>query len=205
MHKTLLWWPTMDLSQLSSFPQAIKRLKDSGIKFLGTGIGADAFVNRFACKVVSKIEEVLSILPELKDPQIESLLLRTCVGLPRFRHVLRFRDPRVISEAINRFVNSDDEALDHILLNGLTDNARIELSVPIRHGGGGLPRAWNVALPAYISARNAYFGSRHHAADRDIIEEMLNIFNSLIPTSADNVQMQDLLAYNTPQHLLSDT
>ena len=54
-------------------------------------------------KRVEKIKHLVSLLSHIDDALIESRLLKSCIGMPKFNFALRFRHPDDIKEAIVKF------------------------------------------------------------------------------------------------------
>jgi hypothetical protein len=155
--KSILFWGSMDLAKLDCFPEAITRTANSGVKFLGVGAGSVDFVNKFAHKKVESIGKLLEAAKNLEDPQMELLLLRSCIGLPKFAFLLRMCPPEQISLAISSLDGQISSFLCHILnLPDMTDSTRFEISLPISKGGLGIPIVSHMSPIQYMAARRNY-------------------------------------------------
>jgi hypothetical protein len=202
--KTQIWWPTLDLTKLEQlFPPEVERVNDPGIKLLGSMIGESSFINAFVLKKVQKIAAQVEALGELEDAQVQLLLLRSCVGLPKFAHLLRVCHPRVIDDATNRFDKMIDGALELIVNNGATAELRSEMALPISRGGFGIPRAKDVAFPAYINARSEFLRKFPDDDEKLFIEGLIDEWNGVAVKEKYQVSAQVLLASNNPQKLMT--
>ncbi|GKB35134.1 putative reverse transcriptase domain-containing protein [Tanacetum coccineum] len=101
------------------FPRDIGR-PTLGVKLLGGAVSRDAgFISSLAVKRASRAVELMSLLPSLRDPQSELLLLRSCMGVAKLLFGLRTCQPMYIGEAVSIFDNGLRRAIeaivDHIL------------------------------------------------------------------------------------------
>src|SRR5688572_15441408 len=89
--KSLVWSPHSD-ADLSGFPPNLPTKSGGGVKVLGSVVAFPEFsaeIDLSACKRVAKIEELVSRIEDLEDVQLQYLLLKYCVGMPRFNFQLR--------------------------------------------------------------------------------------------------------------------
>ena len=206
--KSVLFWGSMDLVKLDCFPAAILRSADSGVKFLGAGAGSNEFVNTIAQKKVDKIGKILEATKGLEDPQMELLLLRSCIGLPKFAFLLRMCPPEHISEAIASLDGQISSFLCHILnLTDMADSTRFEISLPIRKGGLGIPIASHVAPIQYMAARRNYVLSLSNtdlASNADQLENRIQEWNQELK-EVYQVQLPKYMSWPShPQHYMSE-
>ncbi|GJR90362.1 putative reverse transcriptase domain-containing protein [Tanacetum coccineum] len=101
------------------FPRDIGR-PTLGVKLLGGAVSRDAgFISSLAVKRASRAVELMSLLPSLRDPQSELLLLRSCMGVAKLLFGLRTCQPMYIGEAVSIFDNglrlAIEAIVDHIL------------------------------------------------------------------------------------------
>ena len=80
--KCELFAPQADLADLSSFPREFARCPSDGFDLLGSPIGSPAFCEAYVKKRVERIGKALSRLSLIDDPQIELLLMQSCLGFP---------------------------------------------------------------------------------------------------------------------------
>ena len=83
MNKCEVFWPTGDAS-FPEFPAEIQRIQNSaeGLELLGSPVyGSDKFFDTFLAKRIDKVRCLQDLLPDLKDPQMELHLLRSCMGV----------------------------------------------------------------------------------------------------------------------------
>ncbi|GJR77916.1 putative reverse transcriptase domain-containing protein [Tanacetum coccineum] len=125
------------------FPRDIGR-PTLGVKLLGGAVSQDAgFISSLAVKRASRAMELMSLIPSLRDPQSELLLLRSCMGVANLLFGLRTCQPMYIGEAVSIFDNGLRRAIeaivDHILQGCGIDGAdsdygyaldRVRMSLP---------------------------------------------------------------------------
>jgi hypothetical protein len=81
--KTNIFWPSRDGNKHCGelFPSDIGR-SALGVKLLeGSASGYRGFVEGLAMKRVIQVVELIHLLPQLRDPQSEFILLRPCMGI----------------------------------------------------------------------------------------------------------------------------
>jgi hypothetical protein len=181
--KTVLFNGAMDLDALSIFPPRIVRCQDAGVKFLGAGAGDASFMNLQAQKRVIKIKEVLDCAKGLEDPQLELLLLRSCIGVPKFAFLLRMCPLEHIYSAISNLDSEIDSFLLHILnVSFMDSNVRNEIALPIREGGLGIPIVKDIAPVQFLSASRGYVLSLNPSSDiaSKALEDRLSEWNSTL-------------------------
>ncbi|GKC61820.1 hypothetical protein Tco_1089418 [Tanacetum coccineum] len=105
--KTEVFWPSCNGVNVKEglFPRDIRR-PTLGVKLLGGAISRDAgFISSLTVKRASRAVELMSLLPSLRDPQSELLLLRSCMGVAKLLFGLRTCQPMYIGEAVSIFDN----------------------------------------------------------------------------------------------------
>ena len=130
----------------------VRRIPAEGFELLGCPIGSDSFCSRYVSHRVDKITAALSQLQVIDDPQIETILIRSCLGIPKFGFALRSAPPSQISPAVRDFDNMMEEVFLNRLGLSLTPQQLAQLHLPIAMGGLGLLRADDVAESAYIGS-----------------------------------------------------
>ena len=87
-----VFWPSGDQS-FADFPPAVKRVvlsQTGGVDFLGSLIwGSPEFLSTFVGSVVDRVSVLQTCLQDLEDPQVELLLLRSCLGVCKLNHLYR--------------------------------------------------------------------------------------------------------------------
>ena len=123
---------------------------DSGFELLGAPIGEKGFCEHYVRKRIAKIESALKRLELIDDPQVERLLLRSCLGLPRFVFALRSAPPEDITAAIQDFDRMLSSALKERLGVSLTEEEETQARLPEAMGGLGVESAQVIAESAYL-------------------------------------------------------
>ncbi|KAL6505584.1 hypothetical protein OROHE_022963 [Orobanche hederae] len=138
--KTEIFWPSCNGSQLREdlFPSEIGRPL-LGMKLLGGAVSRDEdFIKELSKKRASRAIELMHLLPQLRDPQSELLLLRSCMGIAKLFFGLRMCQPTLMEEAAVLFDKELRKAVEDIMVGGgpfFGDLQWRVASLPIRVGG----------------------------------------------------------------------
>ena len=95
---------------------------------------------------VAKIKAALENLEMIDDPQVEMLLLRSCLGLPKFGFSLRSAPPEDIADTIKQFDEMISSTLHERLGISLTKDQEKQARLPVAMGGLGIERAEDVPI-----------------------------------------------------------
>jgi len=124
-----------------SFPTDIGR-PTLGVKLLGGAVSRDkGFIEGLAMKRAYRAAELMHLLPQLRDPQSELLLLRSCMGIAKLFFGLRTCQLIHREEAAMMFDKELREAVEDIVVGGGPFFGDLQwrlTSLPIRFGGFGL-------------------------------------------------------------------
>ena len=101
---------------------------------------------------VSKIKETLEILHDLKDSQLKTTLLRSCLALPKVSYALQTCPPSYIANATRDFNTAIRETLEAILGGPCHEWAWQKASLPSSRGGINLRLASLHAPAAFIAS-----------------------------------------------------
>ena len=135
-----------------------------GFELLGAPVGDKVFCEDYVGKRIAKIEAALKNLEKVDDPQIEMLLIRSCLGLPKFVFALRSAPPEDIACSIRKFDTLISEVLRERLGISLTEEQEMQLRMPTALGGLGVEKAEDIAECAYLG---------NVLATRDLIGKLL--------------------------------
>ena len=145
--KSLLFVPADASPSNHAVPPAVPICSD-GFELLGSPIGPSSYCESSVLKRVNKIQEALINLRDLHDSQMEAILLRSCLSLPKIAFALRTCAPDLIRPALETF--------DDTIREALSDQAGCPLPdwswLPSSLGGLNLRRAALHAPAAYISS-----------------------------------------------------
>ncbi|KAK2443431.1 hypothetical protein QL285_014538 [Trifolium repens] len=153
IRKTEIFWPSCDGSKLLKglFPSDIGRPL-SGVKLLGGAVSRDKdFIEEVAMKRAVRAVELMHLLPRLRDPKSELLLLRSCIGIVKIFFGLRTCQPIYMKEASILFDNKVRAAIEDIVVGGDPFFGDLQwriASLPIKFGGFGLSSA--VEATSYV-------------------------------------------------------
>ena len=96
LSKCEVFWPSGDRSFMD-FPPAVKHVvlpEVGGIDFLDSPIwGSPDLLSTFVGSVVDHVSVLQARLEDLEDPQVELLLLCSCLGVCKLNHLLRTIPP----------------------------------------------------------------------------------------------------------------
>ena len=118
--KTEVFWPSCNGVKLQEglFPSGIGR-PEKGVKLLGGAVSRDPyFIRELARRRASRSVELMKLLPCLRDPQSELLLLRSCMGVSKLLFGLRTCQPDFVTEAVSIFDKGLREVVEDIVVCG---------------------------------------------------------------------------------------
>nr|GEV09763.1 putative reverse transcriptase domain-containing protein [Tanacetum cinerariifolium] len=156
--KTKIFWPSYNGMMLREglFPVDIRR-PSSGVKLLGGSVSRDVdFISGLAIRRAANSVDLIGLLPQLHDPQIELLLLRSCMGITKLFFGLRTCQPVHMEEASLFFDKGLHGSIKNIVVcdGPLFGDLQWRLSsLPIRFGGLGLYLAKLVSSYAFVASR----------------------------------------------------
>jgi hypothetical protein len=149
--KCELWWPTHN-PRLNLFPADITRVATAGVPLLGCALGSAEFVAAHLDARIQKAEEALNLLARFGDGQVELLLLRSCLGLPKIIYSLRTTPPHKIGAPLARFMELLISSLSRIVGMPLSRAALAQALLPIKWGGLGILDPTPTAYAAFLSS-----------------------------------------------------
>ena len=98
--KTLVWFPA-GRSSSTTFLDGWSVANSNGVQLLGGSVSTDqSFTNSVAMSCVVKWQHSLHLMMQIRDPQLQLLLLRACLGSSKVVHLLRSSPPCLIGSAI---------------------------------------------------------------------------------------------------------
>ncbi|GKB22508.1 hypothetical protein Tco_0861909 [Tanacetum coccineum] len=128
-----------------------------GVKLLGGAVSRDAdFISGLAMRKAANVVDLMSLLPQLHDPQSELLLLRSCMGIAKLFFGLRTCQPAYMEEAALFFDKGLCGSIKNIVVYGgpfFGDLQWSLASLPIRFVGLGLYSAKVVSFYAFLASR----------------------------------------------------
>ena len=151
VQKTIIWrcdnspLPDTELSHL-----CLKRTE--GLEILGAPVGSAEFKSRSLMHKVDKLGVTLDKLSLLQDSHMEFVLLRSCLGSPKFTYATRTCIPHISDEATATFDLAQRKALSNILGSPVSDQCWTQASLPVRSGGLGMRQCNAHSIAAYTSA-----------------------------------------------------
>ena len=167
-----------------------------GVALLGSAVSSDPnFLNAIAMKRIQKWHSSIQLMLELKDPQLELMLLRACVGAPKIVYLLRTLPPQVLRPSIMDMEALIRSTLQRILVDDspLFGSFQFQLAtLPISHSGLGVYNPADISMFAYIASLNL---TKH------LQDQILHLVNDdpSFPTEYD-VALQSFLAYVQPEN-----
>ncbi|KAJ0599143.1 putative reverse transcriptase domain, exostosin [Helianthus annuus] len=167
IRKTEIFWPTCNGVKVRPglFPSEIGR-PERGVKLLGGAVSRDAsFISGLAAKRATRAVEIMGLLPSLRDPQSELLLLRSCMGVAKLLFGLRTCQPPFVDDVVSCFDKGLREAIEDIVVCGGPFFGELQwriATLPMRLGGLGLLSARDVAANAFVASRSQSWELQDH-------------------------------------------
>ncbi|GKD06541.1 hypothetical protein Tco_1181515 [Tanacetum coccineum] len=128
-----------------------------GVKLLGGAVSRDTdFISGLALRRAANAVDLMSLLPQLHDPQSELLLLRSCTGIAKHFFGLRTCQPVHMEKAALFFDKGLRGSIENIVVCGGPFFGFLQwslASLPIRFGGLGLYLAKVVSSYAFVASR----------------------------------------------------
>ena len=128
-----------------------------GVKLLGGAFSRDKdSIEGLAMKRASKTAELMHLLPQLRDPQSELLLLQSCMGIAKLFFGLRMCQPIHMEEVAMLVDKEMREAVEDIVVGGGPFFGDLQwrlASLPIRFGGLSLYSALEASSYAFVASR----------------------------------------------------
>ena len=97
-------------------------------------------------------DHTTELLPLLKDPHCEFVLLRSCLALPKVMFLLRALDTSEHTDLLETFDSITRGALSRILGTAVSDQQWLQAKLPVAMGGLGLRAAEDHAPVAFASS-----------------------------------------------------
>ncbi len=158
LSKTEVFWPSCDgqKQRVDLFPAALRR-PPTGVKLLGGAVSRDGhFIQDLAMKRAIKAVDLMRLLSQLRDPQSELLLLRSCMGIAKMFFGLRTCPPAHIEEASLLFDQGLREAVEGLVVCGGPFFGDLQwrlATLPLKLGGLGLYSAIEASTYAFVASR----------------------------------------------------
>ena len=153
--KSALWSPLLAATGGGNddpLQRGVPLERGGGVTLLGAPIGQAEFVRDTVKRKVEKIGDTIALLPLLKDPQTEYVLLRSCLALPKVSFLLRTVNTSYFASLLKQFDALVREALIRILGAPVDDPQWLQAKLPISLGGMGLRGAEDHASSAHVSS-----------------------------------------------------
>ena len=150
--KSTIWCPGLITPALDPLGLGIPRVHESGIILLGSPIGPPQFVNGKIREKIQSVKDLTKLLPLIKDPHLEYVLLRSCFSLPKIVFLLRSTEPSNHQELWSDFDDLIRDSLNQILGSGITNLQWAQAQLPVSMGGLGFRSAVEHSAGAYVSS-----------------------------------------------------
>ncbi len=152
LSKCELWWPTLNPDIWSFLPVEVPINQSAGTDILGSAVGSGAFIDQYVQNRVGKIRVLVERLNDLEDPQVQLLLLRSAIGMPKFVFALRTCPTGSVQLSIAAFEEVMDLALYHIWRRSISYHQRLLINLPLRLGGLGIPKSSSIGQSAFLGS-----------------------------------------------------
>jgi hypothetical protein len=150
--KTTVWRPAGPCLREDPLERGIPAVQEPGILLLGAPVGSPDFVEAALQERLAKVKKITELLPSLRDPQIEYVVLRSCLALGKFMYNLRTVDTTAHQPLLISFDAVTREALSRILGSPVPGDAWQQANLSASQGGMGLRSARDHAAAAYATS-----------------------------------------------------
>ena len=150
--KSVVWGPLDGVGDADQDPlrRGIPKVRaGDGIVVLWAPVGYHGFVKEKFNARVEKIRAVVELLPLVRDPHTEFVLLRSCLSLPKIMFMLRAINTSEHQEELFKFDSTMRGALTRLLGSTLSDQQWAQAALPTAMGGLGLRSAADHAPTAH--------------------------------------------------------
>ena len=160
--KTHLWWPNLSLLpdvslQFRSLDRTLLRPPGDGVSVLGSPVShlPSYYKAALSARVNAAISAIHSLSP-LRDPQVQLLLLRSCLGSCRLIYLLRSIPPLLdMLPPLRSFDNTLTSCLREDILGHAQYFGSLQIllsSLPLSKGGLGITKAVDLFSFAFLSS-----------------------------------------------------
>jgi hypothetical protein len=151
--KSRIWCSDLQPDNNLPLGSNIPRANTHSFELLGAPVGEGHFSTSVIEKRIAKIHDlVISKLPTLQDRQSEYVLLRSCIGLPKFAFSLQTCDPIHHAASFRSFDGIICDSLSIILGKTMDDHQWTQATLPVSLGGLGIRSAAAHAVASYTSS-----------------------------------------------------
>ena len=153
--KSSVWSPMDGVDDRDQDPlqRGVPKVRSSdGITVLGAPVRWRDFVREKVVEKIEKVRQVTELLPHLREPHLEFVLLRSCLSLPKVMFLLRALDTSEHQDLLDTFDSITRGALCRILGSPVTDDQWAQAKLPVAVGGLGLRAAGDHASVAHATS-----------------------------------------------------
>ena len=130
----------------------IPTVQEPGIIVLGAPVGSEPFIREALEAKVEKIKTITKLLPNLEDPHLEFVLLRSTLSLPKIAFFLRSVNTSPFTDLLESFDRITREALNRIIGCPVNNQQWNQAKLPVHLGGLGLRAATDHAAAAHVAS-----------------------------------------------------
>ena len=181
--KSSIWCPqALGPGEPDPLQRGIKRVEDSGIKLLGSPVGSSDFTKRFLEAKVEKVRSLTAELHSLQHPQLEFVLLRSCLALPKIVFLLRTTNTSTFTSTLQDFDSITREGLGRILGGPIIAQGWEQAKLPVGMGGLGLRSAEDHSEAAYacsLTSSKPLIRELLHLSDEDLLPLPQDLLSSV--------------------------
>ena len=123
-----------------------------GFSLLGSPIGPSGFCEETVTRQIHNVQEMVARLRDLENSQLETILLRSCLALPKVSRALRTCPPCLIPKALDAFDDLLTGALSDLAGSPVPNWSWLKASLACSLGGLNIRSASRHASTAYIGS-----------------------------------------------------
>ena len=151
--KSNVWGPGLEEDEGDPLGVGVTPEFGEGITVLGAPVGSNRFEEEVIRTRMGKIKMLTEKLELLHDSQLEFVLLRSTLALPKFIYILRTVDPTNHCQLWEEYDGITKVGLERILAGAVTHRVWEMAKLKVNDGGLGLRAAQDHGLAAYAVSK----------------------------------------------------
>ena len=160
---------------------------EQGILLLGAPIGSMEFCRKVIESRMAKVVTLTQKLSSLRDSQLEFLLLRSGLSLPKVAYILRMVEMEPFVDILQQYDCATRDQLERIIASPISDDTWEQIKLRVSDGGLGIRATVDHARAAYCASKLSTLGAVKEILGLDT-EEADPVPHSLLDTLAKDLE-----------------
>ena len=148
------------LQKIRDIAPSIQHVKTSSAILLSAPIGGNQSIDEVLATKLRELRRLCSTL-KLLNAHDALFLLKNCFSIPKLTYTLRSA-PCYTSQLLLEYDDVIRATLKDIMNVALSDDVWDQATLPVANGGLGVRRAFDIALPAFLSSVSGANTLEHH-------------------------------------------